>query len=390
MANDEHFKILSKGGKYWNIWRQNNPEIEPDLSYIVQVKELIDSEKKEITYFKFHIYCPTIMAQKDKYRWFLDPELDLQGIDFSNTLLAESCFIKSNLSRANLQNAKLIGTKFIKSNLNESNLCGATSGEADLCVSTFISANMEKVIFRWADIESTNFSNAFLKDSVFQSSKGYLANFNGAYMENANFFLAVLSGSQFRETNLKYANFKETILKGTDFSKAILTAADFTSADLSDSDLSNTDLRAADLKLSKLVGTNFSNSDLSHSTIYGVSTWDLNLIETKQEDLVITPEDEPEITVDNIEVAQFIYLILNNTKIRDLIDTISSKSVLILGRFTKEREAALDFMKQKLREHNYLPILFDFDGPKNRDLTETISTLAHMAKFVIAVDFQIK
>ena len=51
-------------------------------------------------------------------------------------------------------------------------------------------------------------------------------------------------------------------------------------------------------------------------------------------------EDErnvPEIAVDNIEIAQFIYLMLHNQKIRDAIDTITSKAVLILGRFTDER-----------------------------------------------------
>ena len=33
---------------------------------------------------------------------------------------------------------------------------------------------------------------------------------------------------------------------------------------------------------------------------------------------------------------------LHNQKIRDVIDTITSKAVLILGRFTDERKAVLD------------------------------------------------
>ena len=42
------------------------------------------------------------------------------------------------------------------------------------------------------------------------------------------------------------------------------------------------------------------------------------------------------------ELAQFIYLILNNEKIRDVINTLTSKSVLILGRFNiPERKAIL-------------------------------------------------
>jgi hypothetical protein len=56
-------------------------------------------------------------------------------------------------------------------------------------------------------------------------------------------------------------------------------------------------------------------------------------------DLVITPPNESPIQVDNLEVAQFIYLLLNNEKIRDVIDTIGKKAVLILGRFTPHRKA---------------------------------------------------
>ncbi len=100
--------------------------------------------------------------------------------------------------------------------------------------------------------------------------------------------------------------------------------------------------------------------------------------------MVITSRDEPEIAVDNIEVAQFVYLLLHNEKIRDVIDTLTSKAVLILGRFTEERKAVLDALREELRKRYYLPILFDFAVPATRDITETISLLAHMARFIIA------
>ena len=106
--------------------------------------------------------------------------------------------------------------------------------------------------------------------------------------------------------------------------------------------------------------------------------------EAKQRDLVITEPDHSDITVDNLEVAQFIYLLLHNKKIRDVIDTITSKVVLILGRFTSERKAVLDALRDELRTHDYLPVLFDFDKPRTRTTLETVSTLAHMARFVVA------
>jgi hypothetical protein len=92
-------------------------------------------------------------------------------------------------------------------------------------------------------------------------------------------------------------------------------------------------------------------ADLTGCRIYGVSAWGLMLNdETKQRNLIIAKENESEITVDNIEVAQFIYLILNNQKIREVIDTITSKVVLILGRFTDERKAGLDALRNELRK----------------------------------------
>jgi hypothetical protein len=89
-------------------------------------------------------------------------------------------------------------------------------------------------------------------------------------------------------------------------------------------------------------------ADLTGCHVYGVSAWGLKLDgTTQQKNLVITNWGEPEITVDNIEVAQFIYLMLHNQKIRDVIDTITSKAVLILGHFTAERKAVLDALRAR-------------------------------------------
>jgi len=99
---------------------------------------------------------------------------------------------------------------------------------------------------------------------------------------------------------------------------------------------------------------------------------------------VITPYGQSAIEVDNLEVAQFIYLLLKNERIRNVIDTITSKVVLILGRFTDERKVVLDAIRDELRKRDYLPVLFDFQKPESRDLTGTVSTLANMARFIIA------
>jgi len=61
-----------------------------------------------------------------------------------------------------------------------------------------------------------------------------------------------------------------------------------------------------------------------------------------------------------------------------------SKVVLILGRFTRERKVVLDAIRDKLRKHDYLPVLFDFEKPKSQTSVETALTLARMARFVIA------
>jgi uncharacterized protein YjbI with pentapeptide repeats len=149
-------------------------------------------------------------------------------------------------------------------------------------------------------------------------------------------------------------------------------------------DLRGADLSGADFTHATLVETNLEGANLTDRSVYGISAWNVRLDGAIQSNLVITPQHEAVIQVDNLEVAQFIYLLLKNEKIRDVIDTITSKVVLILGRFTPERKVVLDAIREELRSRHYLPVLFDFAKPKNQTTVETISTLAHMARFVIA------
>ena len=94
--------------------------------------------------------------------------------------------------------------------------------------------------------------------------------------------------------------------------------------------------------------------------------------------------DEPEVTTDDLEVAQFIYLLLHNEKLQRVIDTITSKVVLILGRFSSERKMVLDALRDELRKRNYVPVVFDFEKPRSGTTINTVTLLARMARFVIA------
>jgi Pentapeptide repeats (8 copies) len=219
-----------------------------------------------------------------------------------------------------------------------------------------------------------------------------------ADFSNANLIQAVFRGAE-----LARANFHEANLGEADLSDANLTEANFCRTDLYKTNLTRANLAYANLQGTQLAKTNFEGAKLVDCRIYGLSAWDLKLNGATQKDLVIVYEmeneeedallngecevsllEESRIIVDDLRVAQFIYLLLHNENIRIVIDTIAKKAVLILGRFTPERKTVLDALREALRTHGYSPILFDFEKPNSRDLTETVSTLAHLARFIIA------
>jgi hypothetical protein len=185
---------------------------------------------------------------------------------------------------------------------------------------------------------------------------------------------ASLKGANLTDANLAEAKLKRANLFGADLSSARLVGTDLTEADLTQANLTS----------AQLIHVKLQSSNITGSYVYGASVWDVDLENAVQRNLVITPMDAAAIQVDRLDVAQFIYLLLNNAGIRHVIDTLTSKVVLILGRFTPARKVVLDSLRISLRNNGYLPVLFDWQKPLTRDLTETVSTLAHISRFVIA------
>jgi uncharacterized protein YjbI with pentapeptide repeats len=250
---------------------------------------------------------------------------DLRGASLREAVLVEAKLVETNLAKANLTGADLKGAILGAANLSDAELCRSNLRDTDLNAADLSRANLEGADLSWAHLSNASLFEANLVDT--------------------NLFGADLRDTNLTKANLRGANLSEAILIRTKLQKAILTGC----------------------------------------KVYGISAWDLQLEDLKdQTDLIITPTGQSAITVDNIEIAQFIYLLLRNEKIRGVIDTVGRKGVLLLGRFSDERKAVLEAIKARLRERDLVPIVFDWEKPSRRDLTETVQLLANMSRFVVA------
>lgn len=204
-------------------------------------------------------------------------------------------------------------------------------------------------------------------------------NLSGADCSGAFLEFAALDGADLTGANFEGANLTDARLLGANLSGARLTDANLRRANLTRARMCN-----ATLMYAQLNGANLEGADLTNCNVYGVSAWNVRIDDaTNQSALRIENYNETIMEIDNLELAQFIYLMLKSEKIRDIIDTIGKKAVLILGRFAPERKKVLDAVRNELRKFGYLPILFDFDKPESKDLTGTVMTLAHMARFIV-------
>ncbi len=407
MADQERLDMLKQGVESWNTWRSENPNLQPDLSKADLRATDISTTKFEedpnmvgftwwttldakITDAEFQaISTKTAHNQKTTKQNTDQPTvattiyLNLKGANLSRANLSGKDLRNVDFTETDLKGANLTGANLNGANLSQTNLSGADFTDANLTDANLTSANLSRTNFDSTKLQDADLTGANVKEAKIRKADLRRVNLSEANLCAKELTGANLSGANLSGANLSGANLSGANLSGANLSGANLKWATLTGANLQGADLQQANLCEADLQRANLSEANLCGANLSGCHIYAISAWNVRLEETIQTNLIITRYKEPTITVDNIEVAQFIYLLLNNERIRDLIDNITSKVVLILGRFTPKQKLVLDVLRGELRNQNYTPVIFDFEKPATRDLTETVITLAHLARFII-------
>ena len=168
MADQEQLEILQQGVEVWNKWRQENPNILPDLRFS-----------------------------------------SLVGIELSGINLSETDLRESNLHAAKLSGAHL-GTPYIHGYPKEPK---------------FSNANFIGLYISYADLNGANLNGANLSDTNFAGSSLNGANLKGARLNAANLRGTDLVGVDFSGAVLAGCDFSRAVIGSTIFGNLQLSTA---------------------------------------------------------------------------------------------------------------------------------------------------------------------
>ena len=147
MANQEHLDILAKGIEPWNAWREQYPNVRPDLSNASL------------------------------------PSAVLRGMNLKHADAAGADFSAARLTSADLTGARVTGATLIEADLRMARLKGA-----DLTRARLIAADLGGADLKNADLSDADLSGAYLR---------------GTRMERTSLTGARLRGTTFAEVDLR-------------------------------------------------------------------------------------------------------------------------------------------------------------------------------------------
>jgi len=328
MANAGHLDIVRDRPGFWNDWRRRNSKVMPDFA---------GADLAEFNLAGANLSKADFSGAK------------LAGANLSGANLSRAKFFRADLSQADLSRANLF-----KANLSQADLAGINLNGADLTGAFLIRANLSGATLHQACLKGANLGQASL----------FRASLKSAVLSQASFFKADLSEADLSESNLEGANLQEAVLERTNLRSA--NAAN------------------ANLCFATLLKANLDHAVLDNCAVYGTSLWDVSLAEARQRDLDIMPAQEPVLSVDSLQTAQLVGMLLHHERARYEVFSITLNTVLVIGRFPPDRKPILEAVKEALRRGDYSPLVLDFHLPGSGDKNEIVKTLGRMSRFVVA------
>jgi len=259
--------------------------------------------------------------------------------------------------------------------------------------------NFDRARLDGAILDRANLGAARLERASLRGASLDLANLSAVHGRHANF-----SGARMRDAVLDLADFEHAIFlddaymphvngRGADFSRATLRGANLVEADLTSACFDGADLRGAQLDEAILNRTSFLGANLRRASVGGafirrVATDD----KTDQRDLsvdvhVVWERARGEMiefdNADDLRLAQFHDVVDEHGAVASLISASAKRVVLILGRFLPKRKRVLDRLAEALRKRGKVPVVFDFPGPAEREVSDTVRFIAGLSQFIV-------
>lgn len=176
MANPEHLAILNRGVEQWNLWREEHPDIHPDLR-----------------------------------------EADLASRDLQGVNLSRANLLRTNLGMANLEDADFNRSYLREANLRGTRLVNSHLIKAEMILVDLCQANLFRASLNAADLSNARSENANLAEADLARADLSAANFNKANLQN---------------TRLRMTTFRQTILDKVEFAQATMAGTVLVDADL--------------------------------------------------------------------------------------------------------------------------------------------------------------
>ncbi len=219
MANQEQLEILKQGVEVWNKWRDNNPDVDVDLS-------------------EAHLI-----------------EASLKGVDLTRANLSRALLLGAYLCEAELRQANLSEVNLRQATLIQAQLSGATLLRAYLGRANLSQANLREADLRMAHLNEANFNSAYLMGSnLAQAEMGYTIFGDSDLSKSIGLEAVIHAGPSTIGTNtlvLSKGKISEVFLRGCGLSDWEIGQVKLYNPELSNEEINNIQYKMYDLRASQ-------------------------------------------------------------------------------------------------------------------------------------------